>query len=283
MSSILTNHGAQIALRTLKTINGNLTDVQNSISTGKRIGSAKDNAAVWSIAKTMESDISGFRSIKDGLAMGEATVAVASAGAEQIVEKLTEIKELIVSAQSENVDHDTIQTDIASKVDQVEAINAAAQFNGANLLSADVDGSGATSLGVLASLNRVGSGGTVTANEITVASVNFDNTLDLASSLTAITDSTSAATALTEIEDFLQVAITGAASLGSSAARIEDQSDFVGRLMDSMELGVSALTDTNMEEASARLAALKTQQELAIQSLTIANQAPRLLLELFRR
>ena len=246
MSSILTNHGAQIALRTLKTINGNLTDVQNSISTGKRIGSAKDNAAVWSIAKTMESDISGFRSIKDGLAMGEATVAVASAGAEQIVEKLTEIKELIVSAQSENVDHDTIQTDIASKVEQVEAIIAAAQFNGANLLSADVDGSGATSLGVLASLNRVGSGGTVTANEITVASVNFDNTLDLASSLTAITDSTSAATALTEIEDFLQVAITGAASLGSSAARIEDQSDFVGRLMDSMELGVSALTDTNM-------------------------------------
>ncbi|EEW57174.1 flagellin [Epibacterium sp. DP7N7-1] len=283
MSSILTNHGAQIALRTLKTINGNLTDVQNSISTGKRIGSAKDNAAVWSIAKTMESDISGFRSIKDGLAMGEATVAVASAGAEQIVEKLTEIKELIVSAQSENVDHATIQTDIASKVEQVEAIIAAAQFNGANLLSADVDGSGATSLGVLASLNRVGSGGTVTANEITVASVNFDNTLDLASSLTAITDSTSAATALTEIEDFLQVAITGAASLGSSAARIEDQSDFVGRLMDSMELGVSALTDTNMEEASARLAALKTQQELAIQSLTIANQAPRLLLELFRR
>lgn len=283
MSSILTNHGAQIALRTLKTINGNLTDVQNSISTGKRIGSAKDNAAVWSIAKTMESDISGFRSIKDGLAMGEATVAVASAGAEQIVEKLTEIKELIVSAQSENVDHDTIQTDIASKVEQVEAIIAAAQFNGANLLSADVDGSGATSLGVLASLNRVGSGGTVTANEITVASVNFDNTLDLASSLTAITDSTSAATALTEIEDFLQVAITGAASLGSSAARIEDQSDFVGRLMDSMEMGVSALTDTNMEEASARLAALKTQQELAIQSLTIANQAPRLLLELFRR
>ncbi|WP_413221077.1 flagellin [Tritonibacter mobilis] len=283
MSSILTNHGAQIALRTLKTINGNLTDVQNSVSTGKRIGSAKDNAAVWSIAKTMESDISGFRSIKDGLAMGEATVAVASAGAEQIVEKLTEIKELIVSAQSENVDHDTIQTDIASKVEQVEAIIAAAQFNGANLLSADVDGSGATSLGVLASLNRVGSGGTVTANEITVASVNFDNTLDLASSLTAITDSTSAATALTEIEDFLQVAITGAASLGSSAARIEDQSDFVGRLMDSMELGVSALTDTNMEEASARLAALKTQQELAIQSLTIANQAPRLLLELFRR
>ncbi|MCG7622525.1 flagellin N-terminal helical domain-containing protein [Epibacterium sp. Ofav1-8] len=283
MSSILTNSGAMIALRTLKNINGDLTDVQTSISTGKRIGSAKDNAAVWAIAKTMESDIAGFRSIEEGLALGEATVAVASAGAEQIVEKLTEIKELIVSAQSENVDHDTIQTDIASKVEQVEAIISAAQFNGANLLAADLDGSGGTQLGVLASLNRVGPGGAVTAQEITIDSVNFTSNLDLASSLTTITDTASAASALSEIESFLQTAINGAAALGSSAARLEDQSEFVGRLVDSMVQGVSAMTDTDMEEASARLAALQTQQELAIQALTIANQAPRLLLQLFRQ
>jgi len=283
MSSILTNSGAMIALRTLKHINGELSDVQTSISTGKRIGSAKDNAAVWAITKTMESDISGFRSVEDSLALGGATVAVASAGAEQIVEKLTEIKELIVSAQTENVNHDTIQTDITSKVEQIEAIIAAAQFNGANLLSGDLDGNGGTQLGVLASLNRVGPGGPVTAAEITIDSVNFESNLNLAGSLTAITDTASAASALTEIESFLQTAINGAAALGSSAARLEDQGEFVGRLVDSMELGVSAMTDTDMEEASARLAALQTQQELAIQSLTIANRAPQLLLQLFRQ
>jgi flagellin len=37
-----------------------------------------------------------------------------------------------------------------------------------------------------------------------------------------------------------------------------------------------------MEEASARLSALQTQQELAVQSLTIANEAPGTLLQLFR-
>ncbi|KUP91739.1 flagellin N-terminal helical domain-containing protein [Tritonibacter horizontis] len=283
MSSLLSNFGAMVALRTLKGINEDLTDVQTSISTGKRIGSAKDNSAVWAISKTMESDIAGFRAIEDGLALGEATVAVASAGAEQIVEKLTEIKELIVSAQSENVDHDTIQTDIASKVEQIEAIIAAAQFNGANLLSTDLDGSGATQLGILSSLNRVGPGGTVTASQITVDSVDFEAQLDLTASLTAITDTTSAASALAEIEGFLQTAITGAASLGASAARLEDQSEFVGRLSDAMQRGVSTMVDTDMEEASARLAALKTQQELAIQSLTIANDAPRLILSLFRQ
>jgi flagellin len=282
MSSILTNNGAMVALQTLKSVNDDLGKAQTSISTGKEVGTAKDNSAVWAISKTMESDIAGFESIEDGLSVGEATVAVASAGAEQIVEKLTEMKELIVSAQSENVDHAKIQTDIDSKVAQVDAIISAAQFNGANLLATDVDGNGATSLGVLASLDREGAGGTVTAVEISVASVDFEADLDLSSSLTSITDSTTAATALGEIETMIQTAITGAASLGADAARLEDQSEFVGNLVDSMTLGVSTMTDTDMEEASARLSALQTQQDLATQSLTIANEAPSSLLQLFR-
>ncbi len=283
MSSILTNNGAMVALRTLGSVNDDLEMTQTAISTGKEIGTASDNSAVWAISKTMESDVAGFEAIEDGLAVGEATVAVASAGAEQIVEKLTEIKELIVSAQSETTDHATVQEDIASKVAQVEAIIGAAQFNGANLLKEEIDGSN-TQLGVLASLDRegAGSGGTITAVEITVASVAFDTSLDLATDLTTITDTTTAGTALTEIEGFLQTAIAGAAALGASSARLSDQADFVGNLVDSMTLGISAMTDTDMEEASARLTALQTQQELAIQSLTIANEGPSTLMQLFR-
>lgn len=284
MSSILTNNGAMVALRTLGSVNDDLEMTQTAISTGKEIGSASDNAAVWAISKTMESDVAGFEAIEDGLAVGEATVAVASAGAEQIVEKLTEIKELIVSAQSETTDHATVQDDIDSKVAQVTAIIGAAQFNGANLLKEEIDGTN-TQLGVLASLDRegAGSGGTITAVEITVASVGFDSSLDLASpNLTTITDTASAGSALTEIEGFLQTAIAGAAELGASSARLSDQSEFVSNLVDSMTLGISAMTDTDMEEASARLTALQTQQELAIQSLTIANEGPSTLMQLFR-
>lgn len=280
MSSILTNNGAMVALQTLKVVNDDLTEAQNAISTGKEIGTAKDNAAVWAISKTMESDITGFEAIEEGLSIGEATVGVASAAAEQIVEKLKEIKELVVSATSENVEHDTIQNDIDSKVAQIESIIGAAQFNGANLLKNTVDGT-ATELGVLASLDRTGAGGTVTAVEISVAAVGFESSLNLGTSLTTITDSASAASALTEIENYLQTAIASSAELGASAARLEDQSAFVSKLVDSMTMGVSTMTDTNMEEASARLNALQTQQELAVQSLSIANEAPSTLLQLF--
>ena len=281
MSSILTNNSAMVALQTLRGINKNLGQTQSEISTGKSIATAKDNAATWSISKVMESDVSGFKAISDSLGLGKATVGVASAAAEQIVGELNDIKQLIVSAQSENVDHAKIQNDIAERTAQIGAIVGAAQFNGANLLKTDVDGNGAGTFSVLASLDRVGTGAP-TPGEIVVTSVNFEANLDLAGNLTAIANTGDAATALGEIEGFIQTAVTGAAALGASAKRIDSQSEFVSNLMDAMKSGIGALVDADMEEASARLQALQVQQQLATQSLSIANQGPQNILSLFR-
>lgn len=281
MSSILTNNGAMVALQTLKSVNMDLNKTQNAISTGKEIATAKDGSAIWAISKVMESDVVGFDAISDALSLGESTVAVASAAAEQIVNVLGEIKELAVSANSENVDFAKIQTDIDERVAQVASIVGAAQFNGANLLATDVDGNGGTSLSIVSSLDRVGSGAP-TASTISVATVDFEANVDLAANLTSIADVTTAATALGEIETFLQTAIDGAAALGASAARIQDQNEFVGKLTDAMKLGIGSLVDTDMEEASAKLQALQTQQQLGVQALSIANQAPQAILQLFR-
>ena len=281
MSSILTNNSAMTALQTLKSINSNLAQTQNAISTGKDISKAKDNSAIWAISKTMESDVMGFKAVSDSLGLGESTVAVASAGAEQIVNILTEMKQLAISASTENVDYAKIQASMTELSGQVASIIGASQFNGANLLATDVDGAGATSLSVISSLDRVG-GAAPTTSTITVATVDFEANIDLATNLTAITDAATAGTALGELETFLQTAIDGAAALGASASRLEDQNVFIGKLMDAMKSGIGTLVDADMEEASARLQALQVQQQLGIQSLSIANQAPQSILSLFR-
>ena len=87
---------------------------------------------------------------------------------------------------------------------------------------------------------------------------------------------------LTAFESLLQVSIDAAASFGSAEGRIEVQSDFVSALTDSLKSGIGSLVDTDMEEASARLQALQVQQQLGVQSLSIANQAPQAILSLFR-
>lgn len=87
---------------------------------------------------------------------------------------------------------------------------------------------------------------------------------------------------LTGIEAML-TKLTGAGSvLGSLEKRNSMQADFLDNLMDSIERGVSRLIDADMEEVSARMNALQTQQQLAIQSLHIANSQPQALLSLFR-
>ncbi|WP_121061448.1 flagellin [Chachezhania antarctica] len=281
MSSILTNNGAMVALQALRNTNMNLEKTQNAISSGRDISTAKDNSAIWAISKVMESDASGFKAISASLSLAESTTAVASAAAEQIVGVLTDIKDLVISAQSENVDFTKIQADITAKSSQVASIIGAAQFNGANLLAADVDGNGATGLTVIASLDRVGSAAP-TSSTFTVATTDFETDMDLATDLTAITDTATAGTALGEIETFLQTAIDGAAALGASASRISGQKEFVSKLTDAMKSGIGTLVDADMEAASARLQALQTQQQLGIQALSIANQAPQSILSLFR-
>ncbi|MEM9988288.1 MAG: flagellin [Pseudomonadota bacterium] len=88
--------------------------------------------------------------------------------------------------------------------------------------------------------------------------------------------------ALDNIEGLLQVAINASASFGSAQNRIDIQNDFIESLTSSLEAGISALTDANLEEASARLQSLQVQQQLNIQALTIANQSPQAILALFR-
>lgn len=88
--------------------------------------------------------------------------------------------------------------------------------------------------------------------------------------------------ALTEVETLIGLAIDSAAAFGSAQGRIETQADFVSQLTDALKSGIGALVDADMEEASARLQALQVQQQLGVQALSIANQAPQSLLSLFQ-
>ncbi|AGT09245.1 flagellin [Paracoccus aminophilus] len=91
-----------------------------------------------------------------------------------------------------------------------------------------------------------------------------------------------ATTALNDIEAMLQASISAAADFGSAGKRLETQSNFLSKLTDSLTSGIGAMVDADMEATSARLQALQTQQQLGIQSLSIANQAPQAILSLFR-
>lgn len=87
---------------------------------------------------------------------------------------------------------------------------------------------------------------------------------------------------ITVTEAMLQDVVKWTSHLGATQKSISTQEAFVGKLSNSLDSGVSRLVDADMEEVSARLQALQTQQQLAVQSLQIANSQPERILALFQ-
>ena len=124
------------------------------------------------------------------------------------------------------------------------------------------------------------SGGNLWAVDTTsapVATSSSVDTLDITSATTAQLDGM-----LQMVDDAMSSMTSAAASLGSISSRIGMQESFINKLTDSLDRGIGRLVDADMEEESARLSALQVQQQLGIQSLSIANSNSQNILSLFR-
>ncbi|MBY3021454.1 flagellin [Rhizobium leguminosarum] len=301
MTSINTNNSAMSALQTLRSINSNLETTQNGVSTGYRVDTASDNAAYWSIATTMRSDNKALSAVSDALGLGAAKVDTAYTAMENAIDVVDEIKSKLVAATEDGVDKSKVQEEITQLQEQLLSIAQSASFSGENWVAGESgtksvvssfvrDGSGAVSVKVTDYALDTSSTGNVlfgmSSGTIDTASgilgtvdANGDSVYSL-----DITDFTTGQiqSALSTIESALSAMTSAGAQLGSISTRIELQEDFVGALSDSIESGVGRLVDADMEEESSRLSALQTQQQLAIQSLSIANSSSQNILSLFR-
>ncbi len=292
MSSINFNSNSSAALQTLRDINNNLSKSQNRVSTGYKVDSASDGAAYWSIATTMRSDNKALSAASDALGIGAAKVDTAYAAMESAIDVVNEIKAKLTTATESSTDKEQVQLEIDKLQEQLSAIGQAASFSGENWMVAT---SGASNTTVVDGFIR-NSDGTVkvTTAEYAVASYAMFSSVAsgvgtggilgsvMGIALTSVSTSGDVATYLSQVETALSEMTKGAAALGALTTRIEMQDSFASKLSNAIEAGVSRLVDANMEEESARLSALQTQQQLAIQSLSIANSSSQNILSLFR-
>ena len=160
-----------------------------------------------------------------------------------------------------------LHNDFMALRDQLTTIVATAEFNSVDLVK-----SGATSLGVLS---------TADGSTITISAQALD-TATLSISASDLTTSASAQTALTAIDSAITSVSDRLAALGSSAKRIEVQSQFTSQLVDILKEGVGNLIDANLAEESAKLQALQIKQQLGVQALSIANASPQSILTLLQ-
>jgi flagellin len=316
MASILTNVGSMVALQTLRSTTSNLETTQNRISTGLKVATAKDNSSYWSIATTMKSDVSALKTLNENISLSAATVSTARVGVENINDLMTKINDQLTLATSSSVDHDKIADEIDSLVSQVKSTIEAASYNGENLLN------NAKTTTLVVSVKRTDAGVSAVTDSITAQNLGASATAPTATitqqstdPVTGVTTGTAAYDAGTgaTVTDFISgisaalkagttsvdraamakviqesidtqmdTVTSYAAELGAVGTRLELQQDFTSKLVDSLNEGVGALVDADLDEESARLQALQVQQQLGIQALSIANQSPQTILSLFQ-
>lgn len=274
MSSILTNSSAMTALQTLRGVTQGLQETQKRVSTGLQISSGKDNAAFFAISETMKSDSGMYKAINEGLTSTKNSIATARLGAETVKDLANAFTERVAFAQGSGIDLAEVQAELDSMVDQIGAAIDQATFNGEDLVS----GAAATQT-VVTGISR--SGGTFATTTMTFDSVDL-GAIQTALDAIDLTTSTDLAADLATAETQLGNAISASTSLGVAEKSVEGQQDFLSALTDTLDQGVSAMVDADMEQEAARMQALQVQQQLATQSLSIANSQPQGLLSLFR-
>jgi len=307
MTSILTNTSAMVALQTLNNINSDLNATNNRVSTGLRISEASDSAAYWAIATTTESDNGALGTVRDALALGKSTMDVVYTGLEAVRDNLQEMKELMVAARQPGVDRGEIQTQITGLQTDMQNKAGASVINEENYLSVDSSGTGYNSTkSVVASFERSTSGIAVSTVDLDINNIKLidpaggtaDGILDqdrtvggttdnvLAIDISGLGDSTADLTTLEEsiqiVDEALTDLISASNEVGTVLARVDSQESFISSLIDANDRAVGALVDANMEQESTKLRALQTQQQLAVQSLSIANTSAQNVLGLFQ-
>ena len=75
---------------------------------------------------------------------------------------------------------------------------------------------------------------------------------------------------------------TALAKLGTGSKSLATHLNFIDELQDTMNAGIGNLVDADLAKESARLQALQVQQQLGVQSLSIANQNSQQILSLFK-
>jgi len=275
MLSINTNSGAMTALQYLNNTNAQMTSVQSAINSGLKVASAKDDGSTFAIAQNMRGDVAGYASVTDSLNRATSAVDVAMSAGQSISDLLIQMKSKAAAASDASLDtasRAALNEDFQSYAGQISSIVQNATFNGFNL----IDGSTTGGISALASADGT--------HRITVASEDMSVTGSIVTIGASASISTQAAASamIATVETSLTNVDSALAKLSSGAKKFSIQSTFVGQLSDALTTGIGNLVDADMATESAMLTSLQTKQQLGVQALSIANQAPSIALSLFR-
>jgi len=286
MAVVNTNVSASIAQNALAKNDRALSTAMEQLSTGKRINSAKDDAAGLAIATRMTSQIKGLdmaiRNASDGISM----VDTAEGALVEITNMLQRMREL--SLQSANGttdanDREYLNSEYGNLRTEIDRIAENTEWNGRTVLNNTANGSTSSSVSFVV--------GTKASQTVTVDFGHFGNTTSgtfttLATANISATTTASAlinaSAAITAIDTAIDTVSSQTATFGAVSNQLEYAIDNLTNVKTNAEASRSRIEDTDYADATAELARTQIIQQAGTAMLAQANQLPQTVLSLLQ-
>ncbi len=278
--SVNTNQGAAVALASLTATATQLNSTQKQISTGYQVADATDNGAAYAIAQRVRSDVSTLTTANQQIGTASALVGTTLSSLNDVSNTMISIRSTMTDLSNSGLDatsRSQYSAQLKQLVTQVSSYLQDSTYNGKTLIG-DIGGQTATGM-------------TVVRNEIgtTYGVSTWSGQTNVMNSLAAATSSSLTAGyfqavlgttgMLTNVANGVGTALN---NYGSISNYLNNQVSYNSDKISSLNTGLGTLVDANLAQESAQLQALQIKQQLATQSLSLANQAPSMLLKLFQ-
>jgi flagellin len=269
MTVINTNTAALRAQNGSRVANQSLSIAMERLSTGKRINSAKDDAAGLAIASSMTSSIRGMsqaiRNANDGISLAQ----TAEGALGEVTNMLQRIRELSVQSASGTYSDDdraNLQAEVAELTAQITDITTNTKFNGVTVF-----GTSDVTIDIQT--------GSASADQTTLTVTGFDLTSATGSDISTAGGAT---TALDDVDDALKAVATTRASLGAGQSRLESTVNNLTSNIANLSDARSRIEDADFSAETTNLAKAQILSQASTAMLAQANQSAQGVLSLLR-
>ena len=244
------------------------------LSSGKRINSAKDDAAGLAIASSMTASIRGMgvaiRNANDGISLAQ----TAEGALGEVSNMLQRVRELAVQAANgtyQNSDRDNLQTEVAALQTQISNVVTGTKFNGNTLFAAT---SGGTSFAIQTGINS-GDTTSIAIGGLTSVAAAYVNTIQVDTTAEAALAITAADAALTQVANVR-------AGLGANQNRLDAAVNVLTANITNLSEARSRIEDTDFSMESSNLAKSQILSQASTAMLAQANQSQQNVLSLLK-
>ena len=270
MTVINTNVSALRAQNNSRVASQAQSQAMERLSSGKRINSAKDDAAGLAIATRMDASARGLtqaiRNANDGISLAQ----TADSAAGSIADILVRMRDLAMQASTGTLgddDREAIQTEVTALIAQIDDVAVRTTFNGTALLDGTAD------LDIQTGLND-GEVVNITISDLQAAGLGVDG-LDFSTAA-------GASGALATLDTAIQTVATERANLGAQQNRLSSAVDNLTSTVTNLSESKSRIEDADFSVESTNLAAAGILAQASTAMLAQANQSQQGVMNLLR-